>query len=58
MLVVEVELKLLEDSGTHFEAKYWCEYLTLVDTLFTYIKARNLDREKVPFNIINNNIFQ
>jgi hypothetical protein len=30
----------------------------LVDTLSTYNKARELDEENVPFNIINNNTFR
>jgi len=33
-------------------------YLNLFDTLFTYIKASKLDREKVHFNITNSKIFR
>jgi len=51
MLVAKGEGELLEDSVTHFEDKYWLEYLMLFNTLFTCIEARKLDGEKVPYNI-------
>jgi hypothetical protein len=60
MLVAKGEGKLLECLGKnwHCEGKYWCKYLTVVDTLFTYTKTHKLNKKEVPFNIIHNNTFR
>jgi len=45
IFVAKGEGNLLEDCGTHFEVKYWCNYLTLFDTIFTCIEARKIEAE-------------
>jgi len=61
MLVAKPEGKLLEYNW-QFAKKYWFKYQTLVGNLLIQIycltKARKLDWENDPFNIIINNAFQ